>query len=283
MKDRLDALAELAADLRAVLEDEAARGVWAEPADAPLPEPIAPPEPVAVAEPAPAASPLARPAAAAPPASPTPTAPASTASAWAAMAQRARTDGPGPAVLLDRVRQDLGDCRRCELCRERRSIVFGVGDPGARLVVCGEAPGYHEDQKGEPFVGPAGEMLDKMLTNVLGLQRGQVYILNVVKCRPPKNRNPLPAEVAACKPFLDGQLDAIRPKLMLVLGSVALNALFGPGPGGITAARGRWLDYRGIPTLPTFHPAYLLRQPDDKRKTFEDLKVLKARYDALVG
>lgn len=264
MKERLDALAELAADLRAVLEDEALRGAWAEPADAPLPEAIAPPEaPARPAEPNPVV------------------ATAASAGAWAAIASQARSEGPSHGVLLDRVRQDLGDCRRCELCKERRQIVFGVGDPAADLVVCGEAPGYHEDQKGEPFVGPAGEMLDKMLVNVLGLKRQQVYILNVVKCRPPKNRNPLPPEIAACRPFLEAQLDAIRPKLLLVLGSVALNALFGPGPGGITQARGKWLEYRGIPTLPTFHPAYLLRQPDDKRKTFEDLKVLKARYDAL--
>jgi len=160
--------------------------------------------------------------------------------------------------------------------------VFGVGDPDADLVICGEGPGYHEDQQGEPFVGPAGEMLDKMLVHVLGLQRGQVYILNVVKCRPPKNRNPLPDEVASCRPFLEAQIAAIQPKLMLVLGGVAFKTLFDTQQG-ITRSRGSWREWRGVPTLPTFHPAYLLRNPAQKRHTFNDLKALKVRYDELGG
>ncbi len=187
-----------------------------------------------------------------------------------------------PALRLQQVREELGDCRRCVLARGRRQIVFGVGDPQADLVVIGEAPGYHEDQQGEPFVGPSGQMLDRMLQNVLGLARSQVYILNVVKCRPPKNRNPLPDEVSACRPFLDGQIDAIDPKVMLVLGSVAFRTLFDTQQG-IKRNRGRWREYRGVPTLPTFHPAYLLRQPQDKRLTFEDLQLLHRRYQELSG
>ncbi len=201
---------------------------------------------------------------------------------WSEAAAAAR-DAEEPADLrLSRVQRDLGDCQRCGLARGRKKIVFGVGSPEADLVVVGEAPGYHEDQQGEPFVGPAGQMLDRMLENVLGLPRDQVYILNVVKCRPPKNRNPLPDEVDACRPFLEAQLDAIRPKVMLVLGSVAFRTLFDTDRG-IKANRGRWRDYRDIPTLPTFHPAYLLRQPQDKRLTFEDLKALRRRYDDLGG
>ncbi|MCB9669323.1 MAG: uracil-DNA glycosylase [Alphaproteobacteria bacterium] len=182
------------------------------------------------------------------------------------------------------VRDELGDCSRCDLCKARKNIVFGVGDPSADLVVIGEGPGEQEDLQGEPFVGPAGQMLDKMLENVLGLRRDQVYILNVVKCRPPRNRNPLPEEVDACMPFLRAQLRALRPKLGLVLGSVAYKALL-QTTQGITRSRGRWHVWRDphsdlvLPVLPTFHPAYLLRQPQDKRLTFADLKDLRARYD----
>jgi len=157
-----------------------------------------------------------------------------------------------------------------------------VGDPDADLVVVGEAPGFREDQRGEPFVGPAGEMLDRMLVHVLGLDRSQVYIANIVKCRPPDNRTPQPAEIATCRPFLERQLRAIQPRLLLVLGSVALRSLLDPD-GRITRMRGRWLAWEGIPAMPTFHPAYLLRQPGQKRLTFEDLKQVRARYDALGG
>ena len=183
---------------------------------------------------------------------------------------------------LQRVREELGDCRRCALCRQRRTLVFGVGDPDADLVVMGEAPGDQEDRQGEPFVGPSGQMLDKMLLHVLGVPRSQAYILNVVKCRPPDNRNPLPDEVEACRPFLEAQLQAIRPKVLLVLGTVAFKALFRTNDG-IVRNRGRWRDYQGIPVMPTFHPAYLLRKPQDKRLTFSDLKALRRRYDELTG
>lgn len=247
-------LAELVASVRAVLEDAAGRGV--------RDEELAASGPVAQ-RPAPAGD---RPAAR---------------EGWFALAAEAREAGVSGAAQLQRVREDLGDCRRCGLCKERRQIVFGVGDPEADLVVVGEAPGYHEDQQGEPFVGPAGQMLDKMLENVLRLRRDQVYILNVVKCRPPKNRDPEPDELEACRPFLDAQLAAIAPKVLLVLGAVAYRALF--RGSGIKRARGRWHEHERIPAMPTFHPAYLLRQPDDKKLTFADLKAVAQRYDELGG
>lgn len=242
-----DELFDLVAAARAALEDAAARGTLA--------EELAPPAPEV------------------PPAG---------ATGWSALAAAAREAGVPRSERLARVRDELGDCRRCNLCRERKKIVFGVGDPEADLVVLGEAPGEQEDLKGEPFVGPAGQMLDKMLEHVLGLKREQVYILNVVKCRPPKNRNPHPDEVEACRPFLEGQLAAIGPKVVLLLGTVALKALFG-AEAGIMRARGRWHEYGGIPVMPTFHPAYLLRKPEDKRLTFDDLKVLRRRYDEAGG
>lgn len=187
------------------------------------------------------------------------------------------------AVELAAVHQLLGDdCKRCTLCRGRRNVVFGVGNPDADLVVIGEAPGAEEDKQGEPFVGRAGEMLDKMLAGVLGLDRSQVYILNVIKCRPPGNRDPFPQEVESCLPFLQMQLEAIQPRLILLMGTVALRALFGT-QHGVTAHRGEWMSYQDIPVMPTFHPAYLLRRPEGKRSTFEDLKALKRRYDELMG
>ena len=154
-------------------------------------------------------------------------------------------------------------------------IVFGVGDPESRLVVLGEGPGEQEDRKGEPFVGPAGQMLDQMLEKVLGLSRSQAYILNMVKCRPPRNRNPQPEELQACRPFLLAQLASIRPDFVLVMGTVASRALWGEG---ITRARGHWHELTWpegqARAMPTFHPAYLLRKPQDKRLTFADLLLL---------
>lgn len=218
--------------------------------------------------------------------------PAERADAWGAVAARGRegaqprwerpaaTDGVGEAGLA-RVRADLGDCARCGLCKGRTQIVFGVGDPDADLMVVGEGPGEQEDQRGEPFVGPAGQMLDRMLSHVVGVPRERTYIANVVKCRPPSNRNPQPEEVAACLPFLHRQISAVRPKLILVLGAVALRHLL--GVDGIMKARGKELEFQGIPALPTLHPAYLLRQPQDKRLAMDDLLLAKRRYDELGG
>lgn len=180
-----------------------------------------------------------------------------------------------PATLTQ-IRDDLGDCRRCGLCAQRTNLVFGAGDTSAPLMVIGEAPGKEEDLRGEPFVGAAGEMLDKMLERVIGLPREQVYIANVVKCRPPKNRDPLPDEVATCLPFLQRQIRAVRPKVLLVLGRVAFQSLLQTSQG-ITRARGRWFTVDGVPTMPTFHPAYLLRKPQDKRLALHDLQAVAAR------
>jgi uracil-DNA glycosylase family 4 len=189
---------------------------------------------------------------------------------------------PVPATVetLAAIRDDLGDCRRCGLCAERTNLVFGIGPERARLMVIGEAPGYHEDLRGEPFVGDAGQMLDRMLANVLGLPRAEVYIANVVKCRPPDNRNPQPSEIAACLPFLRRQIRAVRPDLVLVLGSVAFRAVFDV-EGGVTRARGQWREVEGIPAMVTFHPAYLLRKPEDKRLALLDLQAVRARLDAI--
>ncbi|MCP4809728.1 MAG: uracil-DNA glycosylase [Proteobacteria bacterium] len=180
------------------------------------------------------------------------------------------------------VRRELGACQRCGLCENRRSVVFGMGHPNADLVILGEGPGANEDREGLPFVGAAGEMLDKMLQHVLGLGRDKVYILNVVKCRPPNNRNPAPDEVAACRPFLFAQLEAIKPRVILTLGSPAVKTLLDTSRG-IMSMRGAWQSWQGVPVMPTFHPAHLLRKPEDKRLTFQDLKELKSRYDHLGG
>lgn len=208
--------------------------------------------------------------------------------AWAQMARSTRDEPLAGAAAMRAIREDLGDCKRCPLCERRKNVVFGVGDPAADLMIIGEGPGEQEDLRSEPFVGPAGEMLDKMLAHVLGLQRRQVYIANIVKCRTPGNRNPSPEEVATCRPFLLAQIEALQPKMLLVLGTVAYKALFDTNRG-ITASRGKWADWThpttGVvfPVMPTFHPAYLLRTPEHKRETFGDLKELRRRYDAEDG
>jgi DNA polymerase len=183
----------------------------------------------------------------------------------------ALTLAPGtPAAQLQQVRAELGDCKRCKLCEKRKNIVFGVGSATAELVFVGEGPGENEDLQGEPFVGAAGQLLDKMIA-AMGLRREQVYICNVVKCRPPGNRNPEPDEIAACQPFLHAQLDAIKPKAIVALGKFAAQTLL-QDPTAISRLRGRWRTYRGVKLMPTFHPSYLLRSPAEKRKAWEDLQ-----------
>lgn len=187
------------------------------------------------------------------------------------------------AAELRAVRESIGDCARCRLCEQRNHIVFGMGNPDADLVIVGEGPGANEDAQGLPFVGASGEMLDRMLSNVLNLTRDEVYILNVVKCRPPNNRTPEPDEIAACRPFLDRQLAALRPKVLLAMGRPAAQTLLGTTQG-INALRGVWKVWDGrVPLMSTYHPAYLLRRPEDKVKTFEDLKLVRRRYDELGG
>lgn len=180
------------------------------------------------------------------------------------------------ASSLDNLREVLGDCQRCKLCKGRSNIVFGVGDPGARLMFVGEGPGEDEDLRGEPFVGAAGALLDRIITGGMGLRRSQVYIANVVKCRPPNNRNPEPDEIVACEPFLRRQVELVRPEVLVSLGNFATQVLLGDRTG-ITKRRGRWHEFRGIALMPTFHPAYLLRNPSDKRLVWEDIQLVMQR------
>jgi len=171
---------------------------------------------------------------------------------------------------LQEVRKELGDCQRCKLARGRTKIVFGVGNPKAELVFVGEGPGAEEDAQGLPFVGAAGQLLTKMI-EAMGLRREQVYICNVVKCRPPGNRDPEPDEIEACEPFLKAQLAAIRPKAIVALGRFAVQTLL-RDKTPITRQRGRWREFDGIQLMPTFHPAYLLRNPSEKRHAWADLQ-----------
>ena len=177
---------------------------------------------------------------------------------------------------LAAIQTEIGpDCRRCKLCTLGRSqIVFGVGHPKARLMFVGEAPGEDEDKKGEPFVGRAGQLLTKII-EAIGMTRDQVYIANVIKCRPPNNRNPEPDEVASCEPFLFRQIDVIQPKVIVPLGKFAAQSLL-KTTDPITRLRGRQFDYRGAVLIPTFHPAYLLRNPSAKREVWEDMKKVRA-------
>jgi uracil-DNA glycosylase family 4 len=175
------------------------------------------------------------------------------------------------AETLEDVRAYMGDCRRCKLAPHRTQIVFGVGNPQARLVFVGEAPGRDEDRQGEPFVGRAGQLLTEIITKGMRLRREDVYIANVIKCRPPENRNPEPDEVASCEPFLLRQLELIKPEVIVALGKFAAQTLL-RSKAPITQLRGRWYDYHGIRLMPTFHPAYLLRNPADKRVVWEDIQ-----------
>jgi DNA polymerase len=177
---------------------------------------------------------------------------------------------------LAALRQDIGDCTRCKLhTLGRRQVVFGVGNPDADLMFVGEAPGADEDLQGEPFVGRAGQLLTKII-EAIGLSRSDVYIANVIKCRPPGNRNPEPDEVATCEPFLMQQIDAVRPRVIVALGTFAAHALLHT-EAPISRLRGHVHDYRnGAKLIPTFHPAFLLRSPDRKRDVWEDMKKVRA-------
>lgn len=173
---------------------------------------------------------------------------------------------------LPAIQNDLGDCRRCKLCGSRKNIVFGIGDPQARLVFVGEGPGYEEDQKGEPFVGAAGRLLTKII-QAIDYTREQVYICNIIKCRPPGNRNPMPDEIEACVPFLERQIGAIKPDFICALGTFAAQTLL-QTKAPISRLRGSFHDYKGIKVLPTYHPAFLLRNPAKKRDVWEDMQML---------
>jgi uracil-DNA glycosylase len=186
------------------------------------------------------------------------------------------TEGGAPrgAEGLRLLRDDIGDCQRCKLAGGRTNIVYGVGNPDADLVFVGEAPGADEDARGEPFVGKAGQLLTKMI-EAMGYRREDVYICNVLKCRPPGNRNPEPDEVASCEPFLKRQLAAIRPRMIVALGKFAVQCLL-RDDAPISRLRGNFRSYEGIPLMPTFHPAYLLRDPSKKKPAWEDLKSVNA-------
>lgn len=189
-----------------------------------------------------------------------------------------KVESPAVVVLgdtLDEIRTELGDCKRCKLCEGRTQIVFGSGNPRAELVFVGEAPGEEEDKRGVPFVGPAGELLTKMI-EAMKFSRDTVYICNVVKCRPPNNRNPEPDEIQACEPFLRAQLRVIKPKVIVALGKFAAQTLLREDTA-ITRLRGQWRKYEGIDLMPTFHPAYLLRSPNEKKKTWMDLQEVMKR------
>jgi DNA polymerase len=178
------------------------------------------------------------------------------------------------ADALSSIRADLGDCTRCKLhTLGRKQIVFGVGNPDADLMFIGEAPGGDEDIQGIPFVGRAGQLLTKII-EAIDLTRDQVYIANVIKCRPPQNRNPEPDEVDTCEPFLFRQVDVIKPKVIVALGTFAAHALLRT-TDAISRLRGRVFEYRGAKLIPTFHPAYLLRNPASKREVWEDMKLVR--------
>jgi DNA polymerase len=176
---------------------------------------------------------------------------------------------------LEEIRTELGDCTRCKLHGlGRKQIVFGTGDKHAKLMFIGEAPGRDEDIKGIPFVGRAGQLLTKIIENVLDLSRESVYIANVIKCRPPQNRNPEADEVETCQPFLFSQIDAIKPQVIVALGAFAAQTLLESGET-ISRLRGKVYEYRGASLIPTFHPAFLLRSPTRKRDVWEDMLKVK--------
>ncbi len=212
--------------------------------------------------------------------------------AWSALSRSPATKssprGPRPDFVdpakslpasLEALRAELGDCRRCKLHTQRTQIVFGTGSAQARLVFVGEAPGRDEDLQGEPFVGQAGQLLTRII-QAIQLTRQDVYITNVIKCRPPGNRNPAQDEIAACEPFLIKQLQIIQPRLICALGTFAAQALL-KSEEKISSLRGRFHEYQGIPLMPTYHPAFLLRNPDRKREVWEDMKKIKKEYDTL--
>ena len=186
--------------------------------------------------------------------------------------------GVRQADTLESLRAEIGDCQRCKLWSGRTHLVFGVGNPHAKLMFVGEGPGRDEDLKGEPFVGRAGQLLTEIITKGMKLRRQDVYIANVIKCRPPDNRNPEPEEIAACQPFLRRQVEIIRPNVLVALGTFAAQTLLGLRTP-ISRLRGHWYDYHGIKLMPTLHPAYLLRNPNDKKLVWADIKLVLAELE----
>jgi DNA polymerase len=183
---------------------------------------------------------------------------------------------PAPSKALADIREEIGDCKRCKLFKGRKTIVFGEGNPQATVVFVGEGPGFEEDQQGRPFVGAAGQLLTDIIEKGMKIGRAEVYICNIVKCRPPNNRNPEPDEVEACIGFVKQQIAAIRPRVIVTLGNVPTQNLL-KTKDGITRMRGKWQEYEGIPVMPTFHPSYLLRSPSAKKEVWIDIKMVMRR------
>jgi len=191
-------------------------------------------------------------------------------------------DSVAPRETLEKIREDLGDCRRCKLAGGRKTIVFGSGNPKAELLFVGEGPGADEDEQGLPFVGRAGQLLTQMIEKGMKIPRPDVYICNVVKCRPPGNRKPEKDEVAACRQFIERQIDAVRPRVIVVLGATAVETLLGLHQS-MGSLRGRWQEFHGIPLMITYHPAFLLRDPNRKPEAWEDLKKVLALLKSSSG
>jgi DNA polymerase len=187
----------------------------------------------------------------------------------------------GQPATLESIREEIGDCTRCKLHKGRNSIVFGEGDPKATILFVGEGPGFEEDQQGRPFVGAAGQLLTDIIEKGMKIKRAEVYICNIVKCRPPNNRNPEPDEVETCIVFVKKQINVIKPKVIVTLGNVPTQNLLGTKQG-ITRMRGVWQEYEGIPVMPTFHPSYLLRSPGEKKHVWEDIKLVMAKLGMAV-
>lgn len=183
----------------------------------------------------------------------------------------------GRGLLMKRFADAIADCKLCKLHKKRNKVVFGGGDPNARILFVGEGPGADEDAQGIPFVGRAGKLMNELLATA-GLERSEIYIANIVKCRPPENRNPEPDEVEACIPYLYRQIEILSPDFILLLGLVAMRAILGKKIGSTGSLRGKFIDWRGIRVLPTYHPAYLLRSPSYKKQFLEDLQFLLAAY-----
>ena len=272
--------AQLASDLRQWLEWAALTGADEVPFE--LPPVAAPPAPRAAmprdSAPSPREVPPPRTPASRPMSSPSPTSsPVPRVSPRAAGSVSVAPPPTGDVARgeagLVQVRAELGNCQRCRLSKDRKNLVFGVGSPTASLVLVGEAPGEQEDKLGEPFVGRSGQLLTRML-DAIGLQRDDVYICNVIKCRPPQNRDPLADEISTCSPFLFRQLDAIGPKVIMTLGRYAAMNVLGR-EGSLGELRGQVASVRGVPVVPTYHPSYLLRTPHMKRQAWADFLVVR--------
>jgi len=191
-------------------------------------------------------------------------------------------DGLAPRETLEKIREDLGDGHRCKLWNGRKTIVFGSGNPQAELLFVGEGPGADEDEQGLPFVGRAGQLLTQMIEKGLKIPRPKVYICNIIKCRPPGNRKPERDEIAACRQFVERQIDSVQPRAIVALGATAVETLLGTRQS-MGSQRGRWHEFHGIPLMVTYHPAFLLRDPNRKPDAWEDLKKVLALLQSPAG